>query len=52
MGVLVLAGPKSRDLLQKLTLTDLSNSAIPWLSGQQIDVGLASCSGFTGKFCW
>jgi dimethylglycine dehydrogenase len=56
MGVLVLAGPKSRDLLQKLTLTDLSNTAFPWLSGQKIDVGLASALAlrvnFVGELGW
>ena len=38
-GVLVIAGPKSRDLLKKLTDADLSNEAFPWLSGKQIAVG-------------
>ncbi|MFM9850950.1 MAG: FAD-dependent oxidoreductase, partial [Hyphomicrobiaceae bacterium] len=37
-GVLVLAGPKSRDVLARVTNTDLSNKAFPWLSGQRIDV--------------
>ena len=40
-GVLVLAGPRARDLLQKLTDTDLSNAAFPWLSGQFINVRAA-----------
>ena len=56
MGVLVLAGPKSRDLLQKLTLTDLSNAAFPWLSGQHIDVNLAPSLAlrvnFVGELGW
>ena len=56
MGVLVLAGPKSRELLQKLTLSDLSNTAFPWLSGQQIDVHLASSLAmrvnFVGELGW
>ncbi len=39
LGVLVLAGPKSRDVLQKLTDADLSNAAFPWLSGKRIHVG-------------
>ncbi|MDP4822835.1 MAG: FAD-dependent oxidoreductase [Aestuariivirgaceae bacterium] len=39
LGVLVIAGPKSRDLLAKLTDADLSNAAFPWLSGKQISVG-------------
>jgi dimethylglycine dehydrogenase len=37
-GVLVLAGPKSRDVLSKLTDADLSNDSFPWLSGRQITV--------------
>ena len=41
MGVLVLAGPKSRDILQAISRHDLSNQALPWLTGKQIDVGLA-----------
>jgi dimethylglycine dehydrogenase len=38
-GVLVLAGPRSRDVLRKLTDADLSNAAFPWLSGKPISVG-------------
>lgn len=37
-GALVLAGPKSRALLGKLTRADLSNGAFPWMSGQEIEV--------------
>ena len=40
-GVLVLAGPRSRDLLQRLTDADLSNAAFPWLTGQTVDIGAA-----------
>jgi dimethylglycine dehydrogenase len=40
-GVLVLAGPRSRELLQTLTDADLSNSAFPWLTGKTISVGTA-----------
>jgi dimethylglycine dehydrogenase len=40
-GVLVLAGPNARKVLQKLTDADLSNAAFPWLSGRQISVGTA-----------
>jgi dimethylglycine dehydrogenase len=43
LGVLVLAGPNARKVLQKLTTTDLSNEAFPWLSGQAISVGHTSC---------
>jgi dimethylglycine dehydrogenase len=38
-GVLVIAGPNSRKVLQKLTDADLSNEAFPWLSGKEISVG-------------
>src|SRR6185295_18987282 len=38
-GVLVLAGPNSRKVLQKVTRTDLSNENFPWLSGKEISVG-------------
>jgi dimethylglycine dehydrogenase len=38
-GVLVLAGPRSRELLQTLTDADLSNRAFPWLTGKRISVG-------------
>jgi dimethylglycine dehydrogenase len=42
LGVLVIVGPNSRKMLQKLTATDLSNENFPWLSGQQINVGHVS----------
>jgi len=37
-GVLVLAGPKSRQVLSKLTSADIRNEAFRWLSAQTIDV--------------
>ena len=37
-GVLALAGPKSRDLLSKLTSADISNDSFPWLTARQIEV--------------
>ncbi|MHB1219804.1 MAG: GcvT family protein [Alphaproteobacteria bacterium] len=37
-GALVLAGPKSRAVLTKLTRADLSNGAFPWMSAQEIEV--------------
>ena len=56
MGVLVLAGPKSRNVLQKLTRTDLTSAAFPWLSAQQIDVHLAPSIAarvnFVGELGW
>lgn len=38
IGVLVLAGPKSRHVLGVLTKADLGNAAFPWLTTQEIDV--------------
>ncbi len=37
-GVLVLAGPKSRDTLAAITNADLSNENFRWLSGQEIGI--------------
>ena len=37
-GVLVVAGPRSRDVLAKLTREDLSNSAFRWLTGKEIEM--------------
>jgi len=50
LGVLVLAGPNSRKVLQKLTTADLSNEAFPWLSGQSISVGPTSCHALRVNF--
>ena len=56
MGVLVLAGPKSRDVLQKLTDTDLSNDNFKWLTGKFINVGIAQAHAlrvnFVGELGW
>ena len=56
IGVLVVAGPKSRDLLNKISNTDFSNKAFPWLSAQKIDVGLAPSiamrMNFVGELGW
>ncbi len=55
-GVLVLAGPRSRELLAKVTDADLSNEAFPWLSGQFINVGCAQAQAirvnFVGELGW
>lgn len=40
-GCFVLAGPRSRDVLQRLTDTKLDNESFPWLTGQVAEVGLA-----------
>lgn len=56
MGVLVLAGPRARDVLAKVTRTDLSNEAFPWLTGKRISIGAAPCDAlrvnFIGELGW
>ena len=37
-SALIVAGPRSRDLLAKLTTADLGNDAFPWLTGQEIEL--------------
>jgi dimethylglycine dehydrogenase len=55
-GVLVLAGPNSRKVLEKLTRSDLSNEAFPWLSGKEINVGPVTTHAmrvnFVGELGW
>jgi dimethylglycine dehydrogenase len=41
-GCFVVAGPRSRDVLAKLTDTPLGNESFPWLTGQVAEVGLAT----------
>ena len=41
LGVLVVAGPKSRELMQRVSRSDFSNETFRWLTGRHIDVGLA-----------
>jgi dimethylglycine dehydrogenase len=57
MGVFTLCGPKSREILQQLTDTDLSNQAFPWLSAKIGDVGMAKNVhllriNYTGELGW
>lgn len=57
MGVIAIAGPKSRDILQPLTDNDLSNEAFPWLSAQMGEVGYARDVrllrvSYTGELGW
>jgi dimethylglycine dehydrogenase len=55
-GVLVLAGPKAREVLARVTDADLSNAAFPWLTGQEIQVGVAPVRAlrvnFVGELGW
>ena len=55
-GVFVVAGPDSRDLLQRVSDTDFSTQQFPWLSGKRVDVGTAPCLAmrvnFVGELGW
>ncbi len=55
-GVLVLAGPKARTLLQRVTQADLSNEAFRWLTARDIVVGMAPVNAmrvnFVGELGW
>ncbi|MCA8869269.1 MAG: FAD-dependent oxidoreductase [Rhodobacteraceae bacterium] len=57
MGVIALAGPNSRAILQPLTDNDLSNRAFPWMSAQMGEVGYARNVhllrlSYTGELGW
>ena len=41
-GVFVLAGPRARDVMAKLTDVPLDNASFPWLTGQVIEAGFAT----------
>jgi len=38
LSTLVVAGPRSRELLARLTAADLSNAAFPWLAARAIEI--------------
>ena len=40
-GTLVVAGPKSRDVLAGIVDRDLSNDAFPWLTHQPVEIGMS-----------
>ena len=56
-GVLVLAGPNARKVLEKIADADVSNEAFPWLTMQEIPVGFcpavrAMRVNFVGSLGW
>lgn len=55
-GTLVIAGPNSRRVLQKITSTDLSNDGFKWLTSKDIHVGIAPTRAlrvnFVGELGW
>ncbi len=56
VGVLVVAGPKSRELFARVTEADLSNDAFPWLAGRHTLVGMAPVRllriNYVGELGW
>jgi dimethylglycine dehydrogenase len=56
IGVLVVAGPKARALMQRVGDDDFSNETFPWLTGKDILVGLAPTRAlrvnFVGELGW
>ena len=56
IGVLVVAGPKARTLLERVTDADLSNEAFPWLTARHVVIGMAPVDAmrvnYVGEFGW
>ncbi|MDE0121138.1 MAG: FAD-dependent oxidoreductase [bacterium] len=55
-GILAVTGPRSRELLTKLTDADLTTPNFPWLTGQEIDVAGVPCLAlrvsYVGELGW
>jgi dimethylglycine dehydrogenase len=55
-GVLVVAGPKSRQLMERVSRSDFSNEAFRWLTAQDIVVGKAPVNAmrvnYVGELGW
>jgi len=55
-GTLIVAGPRSRELLSLLTSADLSNEAFPWLSVRHMPIGytraIALRVNYVGELGW
>ena len=56
LAILAVSGPRSRDIIQPLTETDLSNGAFAWLNAQEIQVAGVSCIAlrvsYVGELGW
>ena len=56
MGVLVVAGPNSRALLQRASSAEFTNNAFPWLSARRVTVGNAPATAmrvnYVGELGW
>ena len=55
-GVLVVAGPKSRELMKKVSTDDFSNENFKWLTAKNVNVGYAPVNAmrvnFVGELGW
>lgn len=55
-GVLVLAGPQSRAVMERVADADMSNAAFPWLTARQLSIGAAGLTAlrvnFEGELGW
>jgi len=56
LGILAVAGPRSRDILQPLTEADLSNDGFRWLTAREITVAGVPCIAlrvsYVGELGW
>lgn len=56
LGVLVLAGPKARTLLERVSSDDFSNDGFKWLTAREVTIGMAPCRAmrvnFVGELGW
>jgi len=55
-GTLILAGPRAREVLARITEADLSNAAFPWLGARPIEIGFAKVLAirinYVGELGW
>ena len=55
-GTLVVTGPNARDILSQVTATDLSNENFPWMTHQEIEIGMAKMLAlrvsYVGELGW
>ena len=50
MGVLVIAGPKSRELMQRVSGDDFSNDGFRWLTGKDVVIFIVPCNAMRVNF--
>ena len=55
-AILAVSGPLSREIIQPLTDSDLSNEAFPWLTAQEIEIAGVPCTAlrvsYVGELGW